>query len=95
MKKVVGIREAKAHFSEYVALARGGAEVIVTDRGRPIVRLVALASSKEAKTEDDVLDELEAAGLIERGKSGPLPARRLAKLAHADDVTALVREHRQ
>ncbi len=95
MKKVVGIREAKAHFSEYVALARSGAEVVVTDRGRPVVRLVALAPSKRVKTEDDVLDELEAAGLLDRGKGGLLPVRRLAKPTRPVDVTALVREQRR
>lgn len=95
MKKTVGIREAKAHFSEYVALARSGAEVVLTDRGRPVVRLVAVVPPKRVRTEDDVLDELEAAGLLERGKSGPLPVRRLAKLTQPVDVTALVREQRR
>ena len=95
MKKVVGIREAKAHFSEYVELARAGAEVVVTDRGRPVVRLVAIAPSKTVKNEDDVLDELEAAGFLERGKRGPLPVRRPVKPARPVDLTALVREQRR
>lgn len=30
----VGIRELKAHLSEYVRLAEGGETVLVTDRGR-------------------------------------------------------------
>jgi prevent-host-death family protein len=39
----VGIRELKAHLSEYVARAAGGEEVVVTDRSRPVARLVPFA----------------------------------------------------
>ena len=38
----VGIRELKARLSECVARASGGEEIVVTDRGRPVARLVAL-----------------------------------------------------
>lgn len=36
----VGVRELKAKLSEYLAAAAAGEDVVVTDRGRPIVRLV-------------------------------------------------------
>ncbi len=36
----VGIRELKARLSEYVARASSGEAVVVTDRGRPVARLV-------------------------------------------------------
>ena len=35
----VGIRELKAHLSEYIARARKGEDVIITDRGNPVARL--------------------------------------------------------
>lgn len=38
----VGIRELKAKLSEYVSRAADGEEIVVTDRGRPVARLVAL-----------------------------------------------------
>jgi prevent-host-death family protein len=95
MKRVVGIRDAKAHFSEYVALARSGAEVVVTDRGRPVVRLVAVTSRKRIKTEDDVLAALEEAGFLAPGTRRPLPMARLVKPTRPIDVTALVREQRR
>jgi prevent-host-death family protein len=41
----VGVRELKANLSEYLARAERGEEVIVTDRNRPIARLVAYANS--------------------------------------------------
>jgi prevent-host-death family protein len=41
----VGIRELKARLSEYVERASGGDDIVVTDRGRPVARLVAFAQS--------------------------------------------------
>ncbi|MFZ4433425.1 MAG: type II toxin-antitoxin system Phd/YefM family antitoxin [Microthrixaceae bacterium] len=40
---VVGIRELKAKLSEYLVRAQAGEEVVVTDRGRPVARIVPLA----------------------------------------------------
>lgn len=40
----VGVRELKAKLSEYLARAADGEEIEVTDRGRPIARLVPLPS---------------------------------------------------
>jgi prevent-host-death family protein len=36
----VGIRELKAKLSEYVSLAEQGRDIVVTDRGRPVARLL-------------------------------------------------------
>ncbi len=41
----VGVRELKAKLSEYLGLAAGGQQVIVTDRGTPIARIVALSET--------------------------------------------------
>ena len=38
----VGIRELKAKLSEYVSRAADGEQIVVTDRGRPVARLVGL-----------------------------------------------------
>ncbi len=43
--KVVNIHEAKAHLSEYVALAEAGEPVIIARRNKPVVRLVAVNSA--------------------------------------------------
>jgi len=47
----VGIRELKARLSEFVSRAASGEQIVVTDRGRPVARLVGL----------------EGASVIERG----------------------------
>ncbi len=38
----VGIRELKAHLSEYVGKAAAGEHIVVTDRGKPVAQLSAL-----------------------------------------------------
>ena len=45
----VGIRELKANLSEYVARAAGGEDVVVTDRNRPVARLVAYAAPSDVE----------------------------------------------
>ncbi len=39
----VGIRELKAHLSEYVGKAAEGENIIVTDRGKPVAQLIGLS----------------------------------------------------
>ena len=38
----VGVRELKAKLSEYLSMVSAGEELTVTDRGRPVARLVAV-----------------------------------------------------
>lgn len=62
----VGIRALKQNASAVVAVAAAGEPVTITDRGRPVARLIPLGDSR--------LDEIVAAGLATR------PRRRLADL---------------
>jgi prevent-host-death family protein len=59
----VGVRALKNNLSHYLERVRDGEQVVVTDRGRPIARLVGI----EAST--DRLADLIEAGLVQ-------PARR-------------------
>lgn len=45
----VGIRDLKAHLSEYLSRAAAGEEIVVTDRNRPIVRLVAYSAPSDVE----------------------------------------------
>lgn len=38
--KIVGVAEAKAKFSEYLAVAKDGEEVLITERGKPVAKIV-------------------------------------------------------
>jgi prevent-host-death family protein len=65
--ETVGIRELQQHASRVVARAAAGESIVVTDRGRPVARLVPLGGSG--------LDALVAAGRVRQ------PAGGLADLA--------------
>ena len=60
----VGIRDAKMHLSKYLKMVQKGAEVIITDRGRPVGKIVPI------QNEDLPLQErikiMEDQGLIEK-----------------------------
>lgn len=46
------VAELKARLSEFLSIVRGGDDVIVTDRGRPVARLTALhAGEGDARLE--------------------------------------------
>lgn len=70
----VGIRELKNGLSGFVARVRAGEEILVTERGHPVARLVSLRS------EADPLAALIEAGLVEppprhRSRRLPKPVR--------------------
>jgi prevent-host-death family protein len=77
----VAITDLRAHLSEWLERARGGAELVITDRGVPVARLLGLTSTA-------TLERLTAEGVIGRplaaqrprasGRPRPRPRRPLA-----------------
>lgn len=64
----VSVSELKARLSEHLRRVRAGEELLITDRGNPVARLVPVRAD-----EDDVrLAALERAGLVRRG-TGRIP----------------------
>ena len=53
----VGVRELRDHLSRYLERVRDGDEVVVTDRGRAIARVVPVGAER-------VLDRLIAEGIV-------------------------------
>jgi prevent-host-death family protein len=43
----VGVRELKSKLSHYIDLVQHGSEVIVTEHGKPVVKLVSLDASNQ------------------------------------------------
>ncbi len=72
----IGLREANQHFSRLMKTVRGGAEVILTERGRPVARLTPISESDDAEG-DSVGREvrrLEGQGVLRAAtKNGRLP----------------------
>ena len=62
----VAISELRAHLSEYLDRARAGDEVVITDRGAPVARLLGLTATA-------TLERLAAEGVIARAAAAPRP----------------------
>lgn len=69
----VGIRALRNRLSEFVERVRGGEELVVTDRGRAVARLVPVDHER-------ALDRLVREGLVEAApvRKRDRPARRVA-----------------
>ncbi|MFZ4433659.1 MAG: type II toxin-antitoxin system Phd/YefM family antitoxin [Microthrixaceae bacterium] len=84
---LVGVRDLKNNLSRYLERVREGEEVVVTDRGRPVARLLAVDAST------DRLADLVDQGLV---RPAVAPRRRRPKLLEtAGTVSDLVAEQRQ
>ncbi len=59
----VGIREAKANLSRLLKIVQKGKEVVLTDRGRPVGKLVPI--DKKALPLASRIKEMEEAGIID------------------------------
>jgi prevent-host-death family protein len=60
MKTTVGIRDLKAHLSEYIQRVKSGQSIVVTDHGKPVGRILPVGITLE-----DRLEMLRQAGLVE------------------------------
>ena len=67
--KTATVSKLKASLSKYLRSVKAGEEVLVTERGRPIAKLIRAESSEMLP---DHLIEMEKHGLIKLG-SGKLP----------------------
>ncbi|MGH7206961.1 MAG: type II toxin-antitoxin system Phd/YefM family antitoxin [Nitrospiraceae bacterium] len=69
--KSATVSKLKATLSEYLAKVKAGEEVIITERGKPIAKIVPLPRNSSSISPH--LQELARAGLVRLG-SGKLPA---------------------
>ena len=88
------IRDMKNRLSHYLRRVRAGREVVITDRGKPVARLVPMGP--EAAGEADLVARTLALPWVRPGKGGkpkgakrPIPWKRGQKLA-----SDIVREDR-
>jgi prevent-host-death family protein len=66
----IGLREANQKFSGLIKAVRRGKEVILTDRGKPIAKIVPI----KAESREDAIKRMEESGLlIPARKRGPMP----------------------
>ena len=68
--KVAKVSELKASLSKYLARVKAGEEVVVTERGTPVAKLVPIPPAEG--DEEQRLERLEREGVLKRG-TGKLP----------------------
>ena len=71
MMSSVGIREAKIHLSLLMKKVRQGMEIIITERGKPVGKIVPLNNRRLSLAER--VNDLEMRGIIKEKKSLPKP----------------------
>lgn len=81
---MTSIASLKASLSEYLAGVKGGAEVIVTERGRPVARIVPY------EAQGNELGDLVRAGSV-RPPRGPLAVELSAAMGPEDPEGRLLR----
>ena len=86
MKKTAAVAELKAQLSRYMSRVKAGEEILVTERGVPVARLVPVGGRGP---DHEQLRDLERQGLMRLG-SGKLP-RDFWRLPRGRDRRGLVR----
>jgi prevent-host-death family protein len=79
--KTAAVSELKASLSEYLGQVKAGEEVLVTDRGKPIARIIPLGHDETDRPPH--LLELERIGLARIG-TGAIPAEFWARTRPVD-----------
>jgi prevent-host-death family protein len=83
------VTDLRAHLSEWVNRARSGEEVVVTDRGVPVVRILGVDAAP-------LLERLAAEGVIGRVERTARPrARGHQRVSSTASVADLVSEQRR
>lgn len=90
----VGIKELKNRLSQYLRQAKQGEEIIVTERGQPIVLMQPLRAAERVESLDARLARLAALGKIAMPTRSPLKRVRLAKVRGAPVSQTILEDRR-
>jgi prevent-host-death family protein len=83
--KTAAVSKLKTHLSDYLNQVKAGVEVLITDRGKPVARLVPIVRVEATR---EALTSMEKQGLIKLG-SGRLP-KDFWTMSRAEDPQGLV-----
>jgi prevent-host-death family protein len=83
--KIAAVSKFRAHLRNYLNQVKAGTEVLITDRGKPVARLVPISRTKAA---GESLPRMEKEGLIKLG-TGKLP-KNFWSLPRPEDPEGLV-----
>jgi prevent-host-death family protein len=83
----VGIRDFRNQLSRWLEVVKGGRDVLITDRGRPVARLIPATASRP-------LDRLIAMGLVQPASEPRQPIDPKRRIRVKGSVSELVSEQR-
>ena len=89
-EQTVGVRELKARLSEYLRQVKQGRTLVITERGKPVGRLVPVGQSLDEK-----LEGMRKAGQIEWSGKRLRPMKPVARVKHGFSVADLLIEDRR
>jgi prevent-host-death family protein len=84
----VGVRELRARLGHWLEVARRGEEVVVTDRGRPVARLVGASGN-------GAMDRLIAQGVVRLPRAQRRPSGEIRRVRSEGSVAELVSDQRR
>jgi prevent-host-death family protein len=84
----VGVRDFRDHLSEWLAQVKSGREIVVTERGRPVARVVSTSGSSR-------LEELIRSGTVTPAKEQAKPADAYPRPRPRGSVTDVLIEQRR
>ncbi len=90
----VGIRQLKAHLSEYMRRVKAGETIIITERGAPVGRLIPEATANSDSL-DTRMQRLLDAGLAEWDGNRLEPVEPVALQRDGVSVTDLIADMRE
>jgi prevent-host-death family protein len=90
---VVSVSELKAHLSRYLREVRRGGEVQIIERGKPVARLIAVASA-ENESGVEPRHRLVADGILRTGAAGTLEVLDQPPLDLSVSIMAALEEDR-
>ncbi len=78
----VAVTELRAHLSEWLERARAGDDVVITDRGIPVARLMGLAatSTLQRLATEGVIGHASAQRPVASGRQRPRPRHPVADI---------------
>lgn len=83
----VSVSDLRAHLGNWLDLVQAGEDVVVTERGRPVVRIVRVEASS-------MLDELHRSGLLARPTASRPTATGARRVRAKGPVADLVAQQR-
>ena len=90
----VGIKQLKNQLTQYLRRTKGGEEIIVTERGKPIAIIQPIRSAEEVGSREGRLAQLAAQGRLTLPTRPPRKRVRLVKVS-GPPLSAIILEDRR